>query len=91
MSKELKTELTRDEVKILLEVYTSIDAMVGDTLECMDIRMSQLRDLNSKACELKEIFDFRPARDDDGRPNQWMPCVLPDDPKAWYYEDGELI
>ena len=30
MTKTLKTELTRDEVKILLEVYTCIDSMVDD-------------------------------------------------------------
>ena len=31
MSKELKTELTRDEVAILLEVYNTIDALIVTT------------------------------------------------------------
>jgi len=42
MTKTIKTELTRDEVAILLEVYNTIDAMVDDTMEMMDVRMSQL-------------------------------------------------
>ena len=45
MTKTIKTELTRDEVAILLEVYNTIDAMVDDTMEMMDVRMSQLSDV----------------------------------------------
>ena len=89
MTKELKTELTRDEVKILLEVYNTIDALVDDTMECMDVRLSQLSDARDKAIALKKMFDFRAPVGDDGNPNHWKPNVLPDDPNAWYYEDGE--
>ena len=89
MTKELKTELTRDEVTILLEVYNTIDAMVDDTMECMDVRLSQLSDVRDKAFALKKMFDFRAPVGDDGNPNHWKPSVLPDDPNAWYYEDGE--
>ena len=90
MTKELKTELTRDEVKILLDVYNTIDNMVDDTMECMDVRLSQLRDVRDKAYALKNMFDFRPpVREEDGNPNHYKPYVLPDDPTAWYYEDGK--
>ena len=90
MSKELKTELTRDEVTKLLEVYNTIDALVDDTLEIMDVRLSQLSDVRDKAYALKNMFDFRPpVREEDGNPNHYKPYVLPDDPTAWYYEDGK--
>jgi len=86
MTKTIKTELTRDEVAILLEVYNTIDAMVDDTMEMMDVRMSQLSDVRDKAYALKQMFDFRAVINEDGNPNHWKPCVLPDDPNAWYYE-----
>jgi hypothetical protein len=86
MTKTIKTELTRDEVAILLEVYNTIDALVDDTTEMLDVRLSQLSDARDKAYALKQMFDFRAPIGDDGNPNHWKPCVLPDDPKAWYYE-----
>lgn len=89
MTKELKTELTRDEVIKLLEIYTCMDSLIDDTMEMMDIRMSQLSDLRDKAHTLKEMFSFRPPVNEKGNPNHWMPYVLPDDPTAWYYEPGE--
>ena len=88
-NKTIKTELTRDEVLKLLEVYTCMDSMIDDTMEMMDVRLSQLSDARDKAFALKHMFDFRPTVNDDGNPNHWKPCVLPDDPDAWYYEKGE--
>ena len=89
MPKQIKTELTRDEVLKLLEVYTCMDSMVDDTMEMMDVRLSQLSDLRDKAFTLKHMFDFRPTVDDDGNPNHWKPYVLADDPDAWYYDKGD--
>tara|TARA_R110002153_G_scaffold165237_1_gene317760 strand:- start:1869 stop:2141 length:273 start_codon:yes stop_codon:yes gene_type:complete len=89
MNRELKTELTRDEVLKLLEVYNTIDAMVDDTMEMMDVRLSQLSDVRDKAHALKHMFDFRAPVGADGNPNHWLPCVLPDDDNAWYYNQGE--
>ena len=53
MTKTVKTELTRDEVMIILEVYNAIDAMVDDTMEMMDVRLSQLSDLRDKSYALR--------------------------------------
>ena len=89
MTKTIKTELTRDEVAILLEVYNTIDALVDDTTEMLDVRLSQLSDARDKAYALKQMFDFRAPVGDDGNPNHWRPYVMPDDPNAWYYEKGE--
>ncbi len=88
-NKTIKTELTRDEVAILLEVYNTIDALVDDTTEMLDVRLSQLSDARDKAFALKQMFNFRAPIGDDGNPNHWKPCVLPDDPNAWFYEEGE--
>ena len=85
--KTIKTELTRDEVTILLEVYNTIDALVDDTMEMMDVRLSQLSDARDKSYALKNMFDFRPPVNEDGNPNHWKPSVLPDDPTAWYYNE----
>ena len=89
MNKAIKTELTRDEVAILLDVYNTIDAMVDDTMEMMDVRMSQLSDLRDKGYALKNMFSFRPRMGEDGNPNHWKSCVLPDDPSAWYYKEDK--
>jgi|11_taG_2_1085331.scaffolds.fasta_scaffold55506_3 hypothetical protein len=85
--KTIKTELTRDEVSIILEVYNSIDSMVDDTMEMMDVRLSQLSDLRDKSYALKNMFDFRPPLNEGGNPNHYKPYVLPDDPTAWYYNE----
>lgn len=90
MTKTIKTELTRDEVRLLLEVYNCMDRIVDDTMEMMDVRLSQLSDLRDKSYALKQMFDFRPpVREEDGNPNHYKPYVLPDDPTAWYYDNGE--
>ena len=89
MTKPIKTELTRDEVRILLEVYNCMDSMVDDTMEMIDVRLSQLSDLRDKSYALKNMFNFRPPVNDEGNPNHWRPRVLPDDPTAWYYDNGE--
>ena len=81
--------LTRDDLLMLLEVYNTIDSLVDDTLEMMDVRLSQLSDARDKAFALKQRFNFRAPIGEDGNPNHWTPCVLPDDPNAWYYEKGE--
>jgi hypothetical protein len=85
--KTIKTELTRDEVTILLEVYNTIDAMVDDTMEMMDVRLSQLSDVRDKTYALRNMFDFRAPMKDGGDPNYYKPYVLPDDPTAWYYNE----
>jgi hypothetical protein len=89
MTKKLKTKLTRTEVEKLLEVFNTIDSMVDDTMEMMDVRLSQLSDVRDKAYSLQHMFDFRPQVGEDGDPKHWLPKVMPDADNAWYYEQGE--
>ena len=89
MTKALKTELTRDEVTILLEVYNSIDSILEEATEMMDIRLSQLSDLRDKSWALRNMFNFRARTDENGNPEHWKANVLPDDPNAWYHYTEE--
>jgi len=73
MTKTVKTELTRDEVLIILEVYNTIDAMVDDTMEMMSY-------------SLRNMFDFRTPMNDCGHPVHYRASVMPDDPTAWYHD-----
>ena len=80
--------LNRDDLLMLLEVYNTIDALVDDTMEMMDVRLSQLSDARDKTYALKNRFNFRPpVREEDGNPNHYKPYVLPDDPTAWFYKE----
>jgi hypothetical protein len=89
MDKKLKTKLTRDEVKQLLELYNKLDSSVNDIIECLDIDLSTLRDLRQAAYDLSELFNFRSKVGDDGNPCHWGGKVLPDEPDAWFYEPKE--
>ena len=91
LARTVKTELTRDEVVKLLELYNSVDTFVDDTMECLDVRLSQLSDLQSNAYNLRYIFDFRNPMNDCGHPAHWKPSVLPDDPTAWYHDSEENV
>ena len=82
--KEVKLNLTRNEVEDLLEVYRSIDAICTDFREMFDTDISKIRKLEEMSYTLKNMFDFRPPTDSEGDPNHWRPYVLPDDDRAWY-------
>ena len=87
--KEVKLNLTRNEVEDLLEVYRSIDAICTDFREMFDTDISKIRKLEDMSYTLKNMFDFRPPKDSEGDPNHWRPYVLPDDERAWYSKKEE--
>ena len=91
MTKE-KTEnvmISRGDMEDILALYNKIDSMVNEVGETFDIDISTLRDLRNLSYKVKSRFDFRPQKDDnyDDRPCHWKPFVLPDDDRAWYYND----
>ena len=86
---KLKTELTRNEVEELLEVYRSMDAIVTDFREIFDTSINKLSKLEDMSITLKNMFDSRPPTDSEGSPNHWRPYVLPDDDRAWYSKKEE--
>ena len=91
MTKE-KTEnvmISRGDMEDILALYNKIDSMVNEVGETFDIDISTLRDLRKLSYKVKARFEFRPQKDDnyDDRPCHWKPFVLPDDDRAWYYND----
>ena len=89
MKHEVKTHLTRDEVVKLLEIYNTIDAVVDDSLEMLDIRLSQLSELRDKSQSLRGMFNFRHPMNEEGEPQHWKEAVMPDDPNAWYWKEDK--
>ena len=87
--KEVKLNLTRNELEEILEVYRSIDAICTDFREMFDTDISKIRKLEEMSITLKNMFDFRPPTDSEGDPNHWRPYVLPDDDRAWYSKKEE--
>ena len=85
----LKTELTREEVVELLNVYTIMDEIVSDFGEMFDTDLGKVRRLQDMSYTLKNMFDFRPITDSEGSPNHWRPYVMPDDDRAWYHTPEE--
>jgi len=87
VNKKLKTELSRDDMQAMLELYNTLDQGIDNIVECLDVDLSTLREFREKVHSLREMFNFRAPMDDDGRPMHWRESVLPDAPNAWFYED----
>ena len=85
----VKTELTREEVVELLNVYTIMDEICTDFAEMFDTDLGKVRKLQDMSYTLKNLFDFRPRTGEDGNPNHWQPYVMPDDDRAWYHVPKE--
>ena len=86
---KLKTKLTRDEVQKLCDLYNAMDSILDDAGETFDVSLSDLHSLRDEAWKLRGMFEFKPQRDEDrpDMPMHWKPSVLPDDDRAWYYND----
>jgi len=83
---KLKTKLTRAEVQKLCDLYNAMDSILNDAGETFDMSLSDLHCMRDKAWELRGMFDFRSQKDENpDRPAHWLPQVLPDDDRAWYY------
>ena len=84
---KLKTKLTRAEVQKLCDLYNVMDAILDNAGESFDVSLSDLHSLRDEAWKLRGMFDFRSQKHDEDpdRPAHWMPQVLPDDDRAWYY------
>ena len=86
---KVKTELSREEVVELLGLYHVIDEICTDFGEMFDTDLGKVRRLQDMSYTLKNLFDFRPRTDDEGKPNHWRPYVMPDDDRAWYHTPEE--
>ena len=87
VNKTLKTELSRDDMQAMLELYNTLDQGIDNIVECLDVDLSTLREFREKVHSLREMFNFRAPMDDEGTPCHWKKAVLPDAPNAWFYEE----
>ena len=87
--KNVKTELTRDEVVELLNVYIIMDEICTDFQEVFDTDLGKIRKLQDMSYTLKNLFDFRPRTGENGYPEHYRPYVMPDDDMAWYHVPEE--
>ena len=81
--------LTREEVQKLCDLYNHIDSLLDNAGEIFDLQLSDLLQLREKNWELCNMFEFKAQRDTEkpNSPSHWKPSVLPDDDRAWYYND----
>ncbi len=89
--KTIYASLTREEVQQLCDLYNHIDSLLDEAGAELDIQLSELRQLREKSWELRQLFEFKPQRDEDmpDRAMHWKPSVLPDDDRAWYYNSDD--
>jgi len=87
--KTIYASLTREEVQQLCDLYNHIDTMLDNAGEIFDLQLSDLLQLREKNWELCNMFEFKAQRDTEkpNSPSHWKPSVLPDDDRAWYYND----
>ena len=81
--------LTREEVQKLCDLYNHIDSLLDNAGEIFDLQLSDLLQLREKNWGLCNMFEFKSQRDTEkpNSPSHWKPSVLPDDDRAWYYND----
>lgn len=87
---KLKTKLTREEVQQLCDLYNAIDSILNDAGETFDVSLSDMHCLRDGAWKLRGMFEFTNQKHDKdpNKPAHWLPQVLPDDDRAWYYNGG---
>jgi hypothetical protein len=81
--------LTKDDTLKVLSLYNTINNMLNDVGETLDIDLSMLKDLRSKSSTIDDIFNFRGKVQDNGDVWHWADSVLPDDDKAYYYHETD--
>ena len=81
--------LTKDDTLKVLSLYNTINNMLNDVGETLDIDLSMLKDLRSKSSTIDDIFNFRGKVQDNGDVWNWADSVLPDDDRAYYYQETD--
>ena len=89
MDRQIKTEITRQELEKLLHLYNRIDDTVEEIRDSFDVRISNLKALEDATATIRNMFNFRPTVNEAGGPNHYKGRVLPDDANAWYWDEDE--
>jgi len=82
-----KTKLTEDDLLKILALVNSTREMLSQMKEGWSVLTSTLSELEIASHKVDQALNFRPQKDEDsGNSVYWADLVLPEDPKAWFYE-----
>jgi hypothetical protein len=82
-----KTKLTQDDLQKILTLVNSTRDMLREMSDGWSVQTSTLAELETAMHRVHGAMNFRPQKDEDsGNSAYWADLVLPEDPKAWFYE-----
>ena len=81
--------LTKDDTVKVLDLYNAINNMLNDVGETLDVYLSALREIRHKNNDVDHLFNFRAKVQDNGDVWSWADSVLPDDDRAYYYQETD--
>jgi hypothetical protein len=81
-----KTKLTEDDLLKILTLVNSTRDMLREMSDGWSVQTSTLAELDTAMHRVHNAMNFRPQKDDEnGGSVYWADLVLPEDPKAWFY------
>jgi hypothetical protein len=87
-NKKVVTKISRQQLEGLLAFYNKVKNTMSDFLCENYITVQDAHDLAGFVDSVGDLFNFRPAKTEDGKRSHWKD-VLADDPNAWYWEEQE--
>ena len=82
-----KTKLTEDDLLKILALVNSTREMLSQMKDGWSVQTSTLSELEIASHRVDQALNFRLQKDEDsGNQVYWADLVLPEDPKAWFYE-----
>ena len=81
-----KTELTLDELHLVLKMFNAAKDMVAELQEGFTCTMDTASKLQTMEYQVQHAFKFQPRKESDKNdsPNYYSDYVLPEDPRAWF-------
>ena len=81
-----KTKLTQDDLQKILALVNSTREMLSEMSDGWSVQTITLAELDAAMHRVQNAMNFRPQKDDqNGGSMYWAGLVLPEDPKAWFY------
>ena len=71
--------ITHEERLALLEAHNNLRIALQTVVECQDLWMSDVRNLEKLECDLHRIFKFVPKQDAQGRSMHYADWILDED------------
>jgi len=82
-----KTKLTQDDLQKILALVNSTREMLSQMKDGWSVLTNTLGELEEASNRVHNAMNFRFQKDEDNNGSMyWADLVLPEDPKAWFYE-----